>query len=83
MPHRLSRTGRWWLGLLLLAGAWTSRAQIDPESRNLLELGYDQTLIGHGPMGVHAYFTITIIPLIRLSFTLTIPRPDSLCRRTA
>jgi len=56
MPHRLSRSGRRWLGLLLLAGAWTCQAQIDPERRNLLELGYDQTLIGHGPMGVYAYY---------------------------
>jgi hypothetical protein len=33
-----------------------ARAQIDPFSRSLLELGYDQPLEGHGPQGVYAYY---------------------------
>jgi len=46
---------------LVLAGllfGWTSEcgAQIDPEHRDLLELGYDQPLVGQGPQGVYAYF---------------------------
>ena len=32
------------------------QAQIDPEHRNLLELGYDQPLAGQGPQGVYAYY---------------------------
>jgi hypothetical protein len=32
------------------------QAQIDPEHRNLLELGYDQPLTGKGPQGVYAYY---------------------------
>lgn len=32
------------------------QAQIDPEQRDLLELGYDQPLAGQGPQGVYAYF---------------------------
>ena len=31
------------------------RAQIDPEYRDLLELGYDQPLVGQGPPGGYAY----------------------------
>jgi hypothetical protein len=31
------------------------RAQIDPEYRDLLELGFDQPLIGQGPPGEYAY----------------------------
>src|SRR5450432_1437454 len=39
----------------LLAG-FNCQAQIDPEHRNLLELGYDQPLAGQGPQGVYAYY---------------------------
>ena len=41
---------------LLLLGAGTGLAQIDPFHRNLLELGYDQPLVGHGPQGIYAYY---------------------------
>ncbi len=30
--------------------------QIDPIHRNLLELGYDQPLMGHGPQALYAYY---------------------------
>ena len=36
--------------------AFNCQAQIDPEHRNLLELGYDQPLAGQGPQGVYAYY---------------------------
>ena len=39
----------------LLAGLNCS-AQIDPEHRSLLELGYDQPLAGTGPQGVYTYY---------------------------
>lgn len=42
-------------GLWLLAGA-DGLAQVDPEHRNLLELGYDEPLAGQGPQGVYAYY---------------------------
>jgi hypothetical protein len=32
------------------------QAQIDPEHRSLLELGYDQPLTGNGPQGIYAYY---------------------------
>ena len=45
--------------LVLLAtflGSFNCHAQIDPEHRNLLELGYDQPLTGKGPQGAYAYY---------------------------
>jgi hypothetical protein len=39
----------------LLAG-FDCQAQIDPEHRSLLELGYDQPLTGQGPQAVYAYY---------------------------
>src|SRR5436190_7682848 len=51
------RTGRCWPGLaIILCGAWAAQGQIDPKSRNLLEVGFDQPLVGRGPMGVYAYY---------------------------
>ena len=47
--------------LLLAAGLWLlagsdGLAQVDPEHRNLLELGYDEPLAGQGPQGIYAYY---------------------------
>jgi hypothetical protein len=45
--------------LLVLAGllaGFNCPAQIDPEHRSLLELGYDQPLTGQGPQAVYAYY---------------------------
>lgn len=42
------------LGLLLTGK--TCLAQIDPIDRNLVELGYDQPLAGHGPQAIYAYY---------------------------
>jgi hypothetical protein len=47
------------LSLLVVAGllaALNCSAQIDPEHRSLLELGYDQPLSGQGPQGIYAYY---------------------------
>jgi len=44
----------WWCGLLL--AAQTSFGQIDPMRRNLLQLGYDQPLVGRGPYGVYSFY---------------------------
>ena len=43
------------IGASLLAGINCS-AQIDPEHRSLLELGYDQPLTGQGPQAIYAYY---------------------------
>jgi hypothetical protein len=42
--------------LAILFGSFNCHAQIDPEHRNLLELGYDQPITGKGPQGVYAYY---------------------------
>ena len=45
--------------LVILAGLLVGckcSAQIDPEYRSLLELGYDQPLTGLGPQGIYAYY---------------------------
>jgi hypothetical protein len=42
--------------LLFFLGAFSGFAQIDPEHRNLVELGYDQPLAGQGPQGIYAYY---------------------------
>ena len=39
-----------------VATCFSSLAQIDPEHRNLLQLGYDQPLTGQGPQGLYAYY---------------------------
>ena len=41
---------------LVLASAHMAFAQIDPYPRNLLQLGYDQSLPGKGPQSAYAYY---------------------------
>ena len=33
-----------------------ARGQLDPEHRNLVQLGYDQPLVGQGPQAIYAYY---------------------------
>jgi hypothetical protein len=54
-------SNRTWIisSVLMAAGLLTGlkcQAQIDPEHRSLLELGYDQPLTGNGPQGIYAYY---------------------------
>ena len=53
-----NRTRRFFplVSLVVVLGSFNCHAQIDPEHRNLLELGYDQPLTGKGPQGVYAYY---------------------------
>jgi len=51
-----SRTGGWVAGALLITGAGIGSAQIDPERRSLLEIGYDQPLVGEGPQAAYVYY---------------------------
>jgi hypothetical protein len=44
------------LSIISFMTAFHCAAQIDPEQRDLLELGYDQPLEGQGPQGEYAYF---------------------------
>jgi len=43
-----------WCGLMLVTQ--TIFGQIDPMRRNLLQLGYDQPLVGRGPYGVYSFY---------------------------
>lgn len=52
--HRLGSVG--WTLCLVLAGAVRSWAQIDPESRRLLQLGYDQPVEGKSPLAGYAFY---------------------------
>src|ERR1700709_1748285 len=44
--------------LVVVSGFIVSQClrQIDPMRRNLLELGYDQALVGKGPQALYAYY---------------------------
>jgi len=42
--------------MVLLWGRGGAEAQIDPENRNLIELGIDQPITGVGPEGIYAYY---------------------------
>ncbi len=58
--NQAAATGRFrFLGLAVAIGwlaNFSCQAQIDPEHRNLLELGYDQPLTGQGPQAAYAYY---------------------------
>ena len=45
-------------------------AQIDPKHRNLLELGYDQPIVGQGPQAVYAYYYYNNPEFIRTNMAL-------------
>ncbi|MDD5301783.1 MAG: hypothetical protein PHS14_01635 [Elusimicrobia bacterium] len=53
----LGRGPRWVvLALLLCAAARPASAQIDPERRQLLQLGFNQAIEGRGPLAAYAYY---------------------------
>ena len=66
---------RLWL-LAVVTGAWLAgfacQAQIDPEHRNLVELGYDQPLTGQGPQGVYAYYYYNTPEFFRTNVALRV-----------
>lgn len=53
-----------------LASAQVARAQIDPYPRNLLQLGYDQSLPGKGPQAVYAYYYYNNPEFLRTNIAL-------------
>jgi hypothetical protein len=54
--HRPNRFARRLTAVLGLAAAVPARAQVDTVSRNLIEIGYDQTAVGRGPQAEYAYY---------------------------
>jgi hypothetical protein len=55
---------------LVLGGASMVQAQIDPYSRNLLQLGYDQPLSGQGPKSLYAYYYYNSPDFLHTNMTL-------------
>jgi hypothetical protein len=53
-----------------LALASAAQAQIDPISRNQLQLGYDQFLTGKGPQAAYAYYYLNLPGYVRTNLTL-------------
>src|SRR5690349_1331864 len=43
-------------GLLWLGSAWLLHAQIDPQRRELIQLGYNQPLEGRGPLAAYGFY---------------------------
>jgi hypothetical protein len=56
LEPRLRRLALPFGGVVLALAAGRAGAQIDPIPRNLVELGYDQPLVGHGPQSEYAYY---------------------------
>jgi hypothetical protein len=42
--------------MLLLLGLLPVQAQVDPVRRELVQLGYNQTLVGHAPLSGYAFY---------------------------
>ncbi len=55
---------------LVLGSASTSPAQIDPYSRSLLQLGYDQSLSDQGPQSLYAYYYYNDPEFLRTNMAL-------------
>jgi hypothetical protein len=56
LPKRIRELPPFLGALCLSLAAADCQAQVDPMDRNLLELGYDQALAGHGPQAAYAYY---------------------------
>lgn len=59
------------LGIGLVSGsASLALAQVDPHPRNLLQLGYDQSLTGQGPKSLYAYYYYNNPEFLRTNMAL-------------
>jgi hypothetical protein len=56
--------------LLLLSGALSVQAQIDPTKRELVQLGYNYSLQGHGPLSAYAFYYANLPNFYRTNLTL-------------
>jgi hypothetical protein len=54
----------------LLSFAFASHAQIDPEKRQLIQLGYNQPLQGRGPISGYAFYYLNHPQFLRTNLTL-------------
>jgi hypothetical protein len=56
--------------LVLVLGTIHSQAQIDPAKRELIQLGYNQPLEGHGPISAYAFYYLNVPHFYRSNVTL-------------
>src|SRR5437867_13348540 len=61
-----------WVGMVLVLVLRTinSSAQIDPAKRELIQLGYNQPLEGHGPISAYAFYYLNVPHFYRTNLTL-------------
>ncbi|HWI57845.1 MAG TPA: hypothetical protein VNZ22_11510, partial [Bacillota bacterium] len=65
--------GHWrvFSGMVLLAiGVATAPAQIDNTKRELIQLGYNQPLEGHGPLAAYGFYYLNLPQFLRTNLTL-------------
>ena len=65
-----ARAVNFFLSASLLFGGLPAFAQIDPIPRNLIELGVDEPLTGHGPQGIYGYYYYNNPEFIRTNIAL-------------
>lgn len=69
------RTGLYYrciLGLLLLTFGLSVSAQIDPEPRQLIQMGYNQTFTGKSPLSGYAFYYWNKPEFVRTNLTLRV-----------
>src|SRR5436190_23042251 len=53
-----------------LGGASVARAQIDPNKRELIQLGYNLPLKGNGPLNAYAFYYLNVPHFVRTNLTV-------------
>src|SRR2546425_2938923 len=56
--------------LVLLSGICRVGAQVDPTKRELIQLGYNYSLQGHGPLSAYAFYYANLPNFYRTNLTL-------------
>lgn len=68
-PSRTSQCG--WLSVLLTASlSFSAFAQIDPEKRQLFQLGYNYHVVGEAPLNAYGFYYLNQPQFMRTNLTL-------------
>lgn len=59
-----------WFGIFFLGGFFCALGQIDPEKRQLFQLGFNQPLEGRGPISAYAFYLRNQPEFMRTNITL-------------
>src|SRR6267142_2452772 len=57
---------------VFLCGGVVLQAQLDPEKRELIQLGYNQPLHGRGPLSGYAFYYLNLPDFYRTNLTLRV-----------